>query len=334
MFDLVGILILIVLMVGFGFLTVRAWKARNRWLRWIGGLLFGLLTILPLVLLTLALIGYGKLNARYNNPVPNVQVARTPAQVARGQQLANICVSCHTPGNQLPLSGSNFAAKFGMPPLGTLYAPNLTPSGNISDWTDGELIRAIREGVHKNGRSLLIMPSANFHNMSDEDVEALVAYLRSQPARGGPTPSNQLNVLGAIFTNLADFRVAQPPAGQVTAPQPGTPEYGKYLVDVVGGCRDCHGAQLQGGVDRGAIGPPAGPNLTQIIPKWSEAEFMTFFNTGTMPGGAKVPILTLPSGFSEPRMPWPTVRASASDEDLKAMYAYLHSLKPIDGPTR
>ena len=206
MFDLVGILILIILILLFGFLSFRAWKAKEPLAAGGSvGLLSGLLTLLPLALLVLALIGYGKLNARFNNPVSDLQVARTPAQIARGQQLANICVSCHTPGNQLPLSGTNFAAKFGMPPMGTLYAPNLTPSGNIQDWSDGELIRAIREGVHKDGRSLLIMPSANFRNMSDEDVAALVAYLRSQPAVGDPTPDNQLNVFGAVFTNLVGF---------------------------------------------------------------------------------------------------------------------------------
>jgi cytochrome c553 len=333
MFDFVGVAILIILIALFGFLTLRALKSKNRWLKWVGTLLSGLLTIIPAALLVLALIGFAKLNARFDNPVSDIQVTRTPAQIARGQQLANICVSCHTPGSQLPLSGSNFAAKFEFPPLGTLYAPNLTPSGDISDWSDGEVIRAIREGVHKSGRSLLVMPSANFRNMSDEDVQALIAYLRSQPATGGPTPNNKFNVLGAVFTNLTDFRAAQKPVGHVSAPQAGTPGYGKYLVDIIG-CRDCHGAQLQGRVENGQPGPPAGPNLTQIVPKWTEEEFMTFFNTGTLPGGGKVPVLTLAGGFSEPRMPWPVVRAAASDDDLKAMYAYLHSLKLVENPTR
>jgi len=241
--------------------------------------------------------------------------------------------SCHSPGNELPLSGSNFAVKFEMPPLGTLYAPNLTPSGDIRDWSDGEVIRAIRDGVHKDGRSLLIMPSNNFRNMSDEDVQALVAYLRTQPATGGPTPHNQFSVLGAIFMNLSDFRTAQQPAGRVTAPQAGTPEYGKYLVDVIG-CRDCHGAQLQGKVDNGMPGPPVGPNLTKMIPHWTEEQFMAFFNTGIMPGGGKVPVIILASGFSEPRMPWSMVRAAATDDDLKAMYNYLHNLPAVDSPTR
>jgi hypothetical protein len=87
----------------------------------------------------LALIGYAKLSQHYENPVANIQAAGTAAQIARGEKLANIRVSCHTPDNQLPLSGSNFVAKFEFPPFGTLYAPNLTPSSDIQGWTDGEV---------------------------------------------------------------------------------------------------------------------------------------------------------------------------------------------------
>ncbi len=333
MFDFPGVILLVALVAGLGFLTTRALKIKLAILKWIAVFFSGLLTLIPAALLVLALVGYANLNRHYDNPAANIQVARTPAQIARGEKLANACTSCHTPENKLPLSGVNFGAKFDFPPMmGALYSPNLTPSGDISDWTDGEVIRAIREGVHKNGRSLLIMPAGNFKNLSDEDVQALVAYLRSQPATGGPTPQSSLSVIGAIFNNLSDFRTAQPPVGRVTAPPAGTPEYGKYLVDVIG-CRDCHGSQLQGKIDS-QIGPPGGPNLTLIIPQWTEEQFMTFFNSGTMPGGAKVPILTLKSGFSEPRMNWPGVRASTTDDDLKAMYAYLHGLPLVESPVK
>ncbi|MCA9875577.1 MAG: cytochrome c [Anaerolineales bacterium] len=332
MFDIAGVTILVVLIVVFGFLTLRAWKAKSRWLKWMGALLSGLLTLVSAALLILALTGFYKLNQHFDNPITEVSITASPQQIARGAQLANICVSCHTPGSQMPLSGSNFAAKFDFPPLGALYAPNLTPSGNIADWTDGEVIRAIREGVDRNGRSLLIMPSANFRHMSDEDVQALVAYLRSQPAAGEPTPDTQFNLLGAIFMNLADFRVAQPPVGHVAAPSAETSAYGKYMVDVIG-CRDCHGDQLQGKLASGQPGPPPGPNLTQLMPQWTEEEFMTFFNTGTLPGGGTVPILTLKSGFTESKMPWEMVRAASTDAELKAMFTYLHTLSPVQGPT-
>jgi cytochrome c553 len=333
MFDTVGILILIMVIAVFAFLTARAWKLKNAFLKWVGIFLTGVLTLIPAALLVLALVGFAKLNQHYSNPVASIQVDRTPAQIARGERLAHACMSCHSPGNELPLSGTNVGEKFDMPPLGTLYAPNLTPSGDIQDWSDGELIRAIREGVRKDGRSLLVMPSGNYRNLSDEDVQAIVAYLRSQPATGGPTPKNQFNMLGAVFMNLSDFRTAQQPVGRVTAPQTGTPEYGKYLVDVIG-CRDCHGDRLQGIVDNGQPGPTPGPNLTKIVPGWTEEQFMAFFNTGKIPGGGQVPMITFASGFTEPKMPWPLTRATTTDDELKAMYAYLHSLPAVDSPTR
>jgi len=331
MFDFVGVLVLVVLVALFGFLATRAWRLKNGLLRWGGVVLSGLLTVIPLLLLALALIGFARLNQHFSNPAAQVRVAGTPAQLARGQQLAHICAGCHSPDGRPVLSGVDFVSTFGFLPVGTFYAPNLTPSGNIRDWTDGEVIRAIREGVHQNGRSLLIMPSENFRHMSDEDVQAVVAYLRSQPPTGGPTPENQWNVLGAIFLNLSDFRTAQSPVSGVTAPPPGTPEYGHYLVSIIG-CADCHGEQLQGRVDNGQPGPPAGPNLTLLVPTWTEAQFLKFMNTGLRPDGSPVPDETLPNGTKRPRMPWDEVRASTTDAELHDLYTYLHGLAPVDSP--
>jgi mono/diheme cytochrome c family protein len=328
--NIISLLILITLILLWTTLMRRAWRSRVTILKWSGLFLAGLLTLLSAALLVLALVGFYKLQQRHNNPVADIQVARTPAQIARGMQLAHICMGCHSPNEQLPLSGANLLARYPLPPIGTLYAPNLTPSGNIKDWTDGEVIRAIREGVHKNGRSLLAMPANDFRTMSDEDVQAVVAYLRSQPAVGGPTPDNQLNLVGALFINFVDFRTAQQPVGRVTAPQPGTPEYGDYLVGVIG-CRGCHGKQLQGRLHTGP-GGPSGPNLTLVVPQWTEEQFMTFFNTGQLPGGSTVPVETFRDGLKAPIMPWNEVRAATTDEDLKAIYTYIHSLPPVQGP--
>lgn len=324
---------MVAVIIFFGFLATRSWRLKNPALRWVSTVVTGLLTLIGTAALGLALVGFVKLNQRHGNPVADIKVAVTAAQIARGQRLAHNCASCHTPGDKPPLSGVNFAQKFDLTMMGTLYAPNLTPGGNIDDWSDGEVIRAIREGVHKNGRSLLIMTTQAFSHLSDEDVQVIVAYLRSQPPTGKPTPDTRFSVIGAIFTNLVDFRTAGPPVAKVTAPPAGTVEYGKYMVDIIG-CSDCHGDRLQGKADTGEPGPPPGPNLTRIVPQWTEEQFMTYFNKGQLPGGGTVPILTLPSGFSEPRMPWPTVRAIATDAELKAMYDYLHGLAPVDGPSR
>jgi cytochrome c553 len=209
MFDIGGILLLILLIAVFGFLVTRAWKIKIALLKWVGVILAGLLTIIPTVLLALALIGFAKLNQHYDNPVSKIWVAGTAAQIARGEKLAHACASCHSPGNELPLSGSNFMVKFEMPPLGTFYAPNLTPSGDIADWSDGEVIRAIREGVHKNGRSLLIMPSNDFRNMSDEDVQALVATYAPSPPPAAQHPTTSSACWGRFSRT---YRTSAPPS--------------------------------------------------------------------------------------------------------------------------
>jgi cytochrome c553 len=323
-FDYVGVGILVLLLILFGFLTWRVWRARNRVLRWGGAIICGLLTLLVAVVTGAALYGFAQINKTYNNPVADVKVASTADQVARGAKLANVCVGCHSSNGQLPLAGQNFGE--GGPPVGTLYAANLTPGGELKDWSDGEIIRAIREGVHKNGRSLLIMPSNVFHGMSDADVQAIVAFLRSQPAAPATPPTN-ISLVGALLVTISNgaFLTAQPPiAGPVAAPPAGpTAEYGGYLIASVGGCRDCHGANLGGGV-ASDNGPPAGPSLLTVGQRWSEADFIKAMRTGVKPDGV---------AFNED-MPWQEINGFASDDDLKALYAHLKTLSPTAQTTQ
>jgi cytochrome c553 len=318
MFDFVGVGILVILLLLFGFLTWRSWRAQNRLVRWGGAIICGLLTLLVALVAGAALNGFVQLNKTYSNPVADVKVAGTPEQLARGAKLANTCVGCHSSNGQLPLTGQNFGE--GGPPLGTLYATNLTPGGELKDWSDGEIIRAIREGIHKSGRSLLIMPAGSFHGMSDDDVQSLVAFLRSQPAAPATPPTN-INVMGALLVTISNgaFLTAQPPvSGPIAHPPEGpTAEYGEYLISSVAGCRDCHGANLAGGIPTDN-GPPAGPSLTTVGQRWSEADFIKAMRTGTKPDGV---------AFSE-EMPWQEINAFASDDDLKALYAYLKTLAP------
>ena len=313
---------LLALVVLFGWLVTRAWRARNGIVKWAGVIVAGLLTLLFALVLVMALKGTSKLSAKHNNPVHDVKVAMTPEQIARGERYAILCAGCHAADHQLPLEGSNFGADLPFP-IGTLYASNLTPAGELKDWTDGEIIRAIREVVHKNGRSLIIMPSDVFHNVSDDDVQAVVAYLRSQPAVEPNTPTNKLNVIGALFMNIAPVLTAQPPiTGPVTEPPEGpTAEYGQYLVYGFG-CHSCHGPQLAGGV------PPKGgalaPNLTKVVPTWTEAQFVSFFRTGQVPGGE----------MASDDMPWKEYNVAFTDDNLKAVYAYLSKLTPVESPAQ
>lgn len=313
MFDYVGVGVLVVLILLFGWLTTRSWRIKNGALRWVTTILSGLLTLIFGAATVMALVGYTRLNAQHTNPVHEVSVAMTPENIARGEKFARACAGCHSSTGDLPLSGQNFLEGA---PFGTFYAPNLTPI-HLQDWSDGEIIRAIREGVRKDGRSLLIMPSSAFHNLSDEDVQAVVAYLRSQPAIEPASPQNNLNVIGAILFGMNPPSSVQAPiTAPVAAPQAGvTPEYGGYLVSSIG-CRDCHGSNMAGGtVDPSGNGPPAGPNLTRAIGEFDEAQFITLLRSGALPNGDQV---------SE-EMPYKDYE-KFSDDDFRAIYAYLKSL--------
>jgi cytochrome c553 len=317
--DYVGLGILIILALLFGFLTYRAARARRGWVKLAGGVPAGLLTLIFGAATVLAFVGYGKINAQRPNPVPQMTAQMSPELIANGERFARACAGCHSSNGELPLAGQDFFGEGGGPPMGTLWAPNLTQA-HLEDWTDGEIVRAIREGVKKDGTSTLIMPSGAFRNLSDEDVLALVAYLRSQPPVEPRSPPRQFNVLGAILlaTVIPDdiFTAQAPITEQVVAPPRGpTAEYGGYLIHF--GCQDCHGENLAG-MPASEEGSPGGPNLTAVSQRFTEEQFVTLLRTGTYPDGRRL---------SED-MPWKDFE-KLSDDDFRALYAHLASLEEL-----
>ncbi len=315
--QIVGTAIVIALAIALGLLAAHFWRAKNVLVRFLGGIVTSALTVLLALVGIVALLGIYRLNAPVGNPAPNLQASATPAQLARAERGARGCAGCHSTKGDLPLDGGATNMLGG---LGTLYAPNLTPGGPLKDWTDGEIARAIREGVDKNGRPLLIMPSSAFHNLSDDDVKALVAYLRTQPAVQHDPPPRSIGMLGTLLIGLGLFpTAAQPPlSAPVTAPPAGiTAAYGQYLV-AINGCSECHGRDLAGG--RPGAGPPPGPNLTLIVPTWTEDDFVRTIRTGVDPQG---------HSLRPELMPWKDISAATTDDELKAIYLYLHGLTPI-----
>lgn len=307
MLDYVGIAIVLALIGLFTWLAIRSWRSERRIVRWVAGILTSILTVASTGVLVVALLGYAKLTRKYDNPVPTVSVDVTPEAVARGERFGPLCAGCHAADEEPPLEGLDFLAEGDAPPIGTFYAPNLTPT-HLGDWTDGEIIRAIREGIHRDGRSLLIMPASMLRNLSDDDVEGIVAYLRSQPAVEPDTPRPRFNLLGAIMMNFAPIFEAQPPITEpVIAPAAGpTPEYGGYLASY--SCEGCHGEDLGGDADFGA------PGLVTVGLTWSEEDFFSFFRTGLKPDGVAV---------DDELMPWEDIREFMTDEDLQGVFAYL-----------
>jgi mono/diheme cytochrome c family protein len=301
---------------------LRAWCSRRGWLKWIGGILSSLLTLVFLLVAVVISLGIYKMNvAPYKYSDAQVTIAATPEQLALGERYANTCTGCHSTTGQLPLDGGSDNFLDGSP-MGVLYAPNLTPGGPLKDWTDTEIIRAIREGVKKNGQPLMVMPSEAFHHLSDEDVYAIVAYLRSQPAVDRQVPDRNLSLMAAIFLGAGMFPTsAQPPiTAPVVAPQPGTVAYGEYLSRGFG-CRDCHGPDLAGQPSN--YQGPHGPNLTEIVPGWTQENFLTLFHDGIDPLGSPVP----PN-----EMPWKEYQKVFTDEQLIDLFNYIHGLAPMESP--
>jgi mono/diheme cytochrome c family protein len=300
--DYPGLGLLVALAPLFALLAYRAPRARRRWVKLTVGSLSALLTLLFGAATLLAFIGYSRLNRTYPNPPSPLAVAITPQLVANGERFARSCAGCHSSTGELPLAGQDFFGAEGGPPIGTLWAPNLTPA-HLAEWSDGEIIRAIREGVGRDGRSLLVMPSA---------------YLRSQPTVEPTSPTRQINVLGAIMfaTLLPDeFFSAQPPLAQRVVAPPRGPNaaYGGYLTSLE--CQGCHGGNLAG-LPPSPDGPPGGPNLTTMPQRLRVEEFVALLRTGRFPDGSPI---GMPVKYLE----------KMSDDDFRAIYAHLDSQGPL-----
>jgi mono/diheme cytochrome c family protein len=313
--NLLGVVILVAVVVLFTFLVRRAWRSKRAALKWIGVILGGLLTLIVTALTVLAIIGMIKFYVPRGNPAPKITVAGTADQIARGEHIANtLCVGCHSTTGQLPLSGGADIAKDIPIPLGSLVSFNLTPAGPLKDWSDGEIFRALREGVDRNGQPLGLMGGIYVRYMSDNDLQSIIAYLRSQPAVQQTAGGDNINVLGMIMFGAGLIPETPPVTGPIAdLPKEATATYGKYIVGY-NDCRGCHGDNLTGGTSSLA---PKGPNLTAVVPKWTTDQFIQTLRTGVDPTGHQL----------SPAMPWKDV-GKFDDVELGAVYQYIVSISP------
>ncbi len=304
----------VILTVFFGWLTSRAWHAKRGILKWGGTILAALLTLLLVLLSLTAAIGLYQFYAPRGSPVSAIKVAGTQDQIARGQHLANsLCVSCHSTNGELPLGGGRDIAADSPLPIGSLVSINLTPAGPLKDWSDGEILRVLREGVDRDGHPLLGMSGNGVRYLSEEDKQAVIAYLRSQPpiVNVTPNPPDRPNLLLAVMVGAGIVKFQPPIAGAVTAPLKGaTAEYGKYVVDYED-CRICHGEDLSGGTNPVA---PHGPSL-RVVKGWTLDQFVSTIRSGRDPTGHVLSVV----------MPWKDF-ARLDDVELGAVYTYLKSL--------
>jgi mono/diheme cytochrome c family protein len=277
-------------------------------------------------------------------------VELTDARIERGEYLANhvmMCTSCHSVREEntfaqppkaayLAAGGTAFDQAKGFP--GAYYAMNITPAG-IKDWTDGELFRAISAGVDKNGEALFpIMPYLSYGRLPKEDIYAVIAYLRSLDPIDNEVPESSRDFPMSIIINMIPQKGAHD-----LKPDPSNPvKHGEYLVTAAV-CGDCHtpmgkngqpdeNMKFAGGL---AFELPTGgvvrsTNITPAeetgIGSWSEEAFVARFKAYENPEMWEVKVAD--NSFNS-EMPW-LQYAQMKEEDLKAIYAYLQSLKPIE----
>ncbi len=281
-------------------------------------------------------------------PPSKISVPVTPERLARGEYIFETladCNGCHSQRDFTRFGGPVVPGRKGMGQEiaglkmpGRVVAPNITPDREtgIGAWTDGEKIRAIREGIDREGRVLFpLMPYKNFRNMSDYDVESLVAYLNSLPPAKNKLPQTQIDFPVSLF-----IRSAPEPVGSVTAPTRGkTVEYGEYLV-TIGDCKTCHTQDVRGQLldqmsfagGREFRTPVATVVSANISPDpdtgiggWSESYFQERFvlqRTYVHNGSPKIG----PGQFT--LMPWLSFSQMDAD-DLSAIYKYLQSQPAI-----
>jgi mono/diheme cytochrome c family protein len=279
-----------------------------------------------------------------------IKVEATAERLQRGKYIFEVqadCIGCHTPRDierfamwpkpEGTGSGFEFPKEVGLP--GRVAAPNITPDKEtgIGEWTDGEKIRAIREGVSRDGRALFpFMPYQHFAKMGEEDIYSLVAYLNSLRPVKHRMPRTELD----FPVNLMIKFAPQPVSGPVAGPSKADPvKYGEYLAGV-GECSGCHskqerGAAVKGMEYAGGVEFNVGQYMVRTanitpdeetgIGKWSEEKFLTKFR-----GYANMTYENAPRNTQATftLMPWYAF-SQLSDEDLKALYAYLKSVKPV-----
>ncbi|HSB03046.1 MAG TPA: cytochrome c [Anaerolineales bacterium] len=298
---------------------------------------------------------YFKTQARltrvYELPEETVPIPADAASIQYGKHIFQFrgCEACHSEGGyiDLPEDDQTLDSHLNLPSqdvphmegniylddpaVGLVVASNLTAGqgGVAGGYTDPGWVRAIRHGIRADGTPLLFMPSTEFYFLSDEDLGAVVAYIKSTPPVDHELPASTVSWTGRVVMTLVPAITFIPAelishtAPRPVAPKVGiTPEYGEYLTY---SCKVCHGLSLSGGAIPGfpSSWPPA-LNLTlgagSSLPSWTEADFIHTIRTGATPDGRELRLRY---------MPWTSYRFM-SDDEIKAVWVYLQSLPPLE----
>lgn len=274
------------------------------------------------LMVAVTLLSERKMHRTVRVAVASVPYTSDAAAVARGKYLFDSrgCAGCH---------GADGTGRVFIDAPNGLYAraPNITvgPGSAVAAYGERDWVRTLRHGIKPDGRPLMIMPCEDYSRLTDADVAALVAYVRSLPAKTGVTAELRLPlivkaayVLGVVRDAAEKIDHALPPSQPVPAAI--SPEHGAYVAAM---CVGCHGPALSGGRIPGA--PPEWPpasNLTRgeggVLARYDTPEkFIAMLRTGKRPDGSDVSRV----------MPFASLRL-IDETDARAMHVYLMSLPP------
>jgi mono/diheme cytochrome c family protein len=303
-----------------------------------------ILVILLLVLLTGGAVFVAlRQNLTFEAPSPEVAASSDPAVIERGRYIVRDlapCAACHGAPSERPayfdgadvsLSGGHV---FDIPP-GRFHTVNLTPDAEtgLGRVSDRAIARALRHGVGHDGRALL--PFMEMQGLSDDDLQAVVAYLRTLPPVRHSVPAHEYTLLGKVLraTVLANpIGPAEPPPAR--APRGVSIETGRYLVESVSLCWACHTqrSQMTGELTGPRFGGTTGfTEADDPDHSWSPPNITSDPKTGrlgTMTEDQFVARFRLGRVIPRSPMPWQAF-ARIAEDDLRAMYRYLKSVPPV-----
>ncbi len=300
----------------------------RRFLKWFGIIAGGLLGVFIVLLVVLFFVGSRKVDRTYDVQIASVAVPTDAASIARGKhyvEAIGVCQVCHGQDLAGPVVDdckNDPCTGFSNDPIfGKLMPNNLTSGrgGTGSVFTDADYVRAIRHGIGRDNKSLLIMPSEQYNKISDEDLGAMIAYLKTLDPVDNELGESNLGPLGRVIAVIAGGLL---PASQIDhsaarAPSPVvgvSVEYGGYLAEV---CTICHGDGLTGSKVPGNERVDA-PNITLDGPlgDWTKSQFINTIRSGITPQG----------DLLDPRfMPWNRF-TRMTDDELDAIGLYIQSL--------
>ena len=291
--------------------------------KWIGIVLGSLIGLLLVTGAVLYFIGNARSNKTYEFPPSNIIIPTDAESIEFGRHRAEVlCQGCH--GEDLSGINNWFAAG----PLGTIDSANLTTGeGGFGReaTSDEDYVKAIRHGIDPEGKPIFMPAVVSTAYLSDEDLGAIIAYVKSVPPVDHKTNGQRFTPLAKIIYVLGVL----PPFPvetvsheiHVTAPSRGvTPEYGEYMVNT-NDCRLCHGPTLNGGSFPDPTIKKISPNLTPggELAGWTEEDFINAIRNGKTPGG---------HDLDPELMPWTSYR-NMSDDELKAIFKYLQTLPKL-----